>query len=73
MIVLWAATVYLYGKKRNYWITLVPAVFMTAVSVTYFLIAPECLHLKAIIAWPLGLVFTAIIAAYFISKMKIDK
>lgn len=70
MIVLWAATVYLYQKKQNYFITLVPAVFMTAVSGTYFLIAPECLHLPAVVAWPLGLVLTGLICAYFVAKMK---
>lgn len=47
-IVLWSATVYLYRRpnnKKNYgWLlTAIPAVFMTAVTVTYFLIAPECL------------------------------
>lgn len=70
MIVLWAATYYLYSKKQNYFITIIPAIFMTTVSVTYFLIAKECLHLPAYIAWPLGLVFTIIITAYFILKMK---
>ena len=73
MIVLWAATFYLYGKKQNYFLTLIPAIFMTAVSVTYFLIAPECLHLPAKIAWSLGLVFAGIICAYFIIKMKKHK
>ena len=73
MIVLWAATVYLYGKKQNYFITLAPAIFMTAVSSTYFLIAPECLHLPSYIAWPLGLILTAILSAYFIAKMKKNK
>lgn len=70
MIVLWAATVYLYGKKQNYFITLVSAIFMTAVSSTYFLIAPECLHLPAYIAWPLGIILTVVLSAYFVSKMK---
>ena len=70
MIVLWAATVFLYRNKLNYYLTLVPAVFMTAVSATYFLIAPECLHLPAKIAWPLGLVSAVVISAYFITKMK---
>lgn len=70
MIVLWAATYYLYSKKQNYFITIIPAIFMTTVSVTYFLIAKECLHLPAYIAWPLGLVFTLIITAYFILRMK---
>ncbi len=70
MLVLWAATVYLYTKKQRYFITLVPAVFMTAVSATYFLIAPECLHVPLRVAWPLGLGLTALIGTYFWIKMK---
>ncbi len=70
MIVLWAATVYLRIKKQNYGLALVPAIFMTAVSCTYFLIAPECLHLHKALACPLGLVFTTLISGYFIAKTK---
>ena len=70
MIVLWAATAYLYGKKQHYMLTLVPAIFMTAVSSTYFLIAPECLHLSKVLAYPLGLVFTGMISGYFIAKIR---
>ena len=43
MIVLWAASMYLFKEKKNYWITAVPATFMSAVSCTYFVLAPECL------------------------------
>ncbi len=32
MIVLWAASMYLFKEKKNYWITAVPATFMSAVS-----------------------------------------
>ena len=70
MIVLWAATAYLYGKKQHYMLALVPAIFMTAVSSTYFLIAPECLHLSKALAYPLGLVFTGSISVYFIAKIR---
>ena len=38
---LWAITVYLARKGRNYAITLVPAMFMTAVTITYIFFAPE--------------------------------
>lgn len=38
---LWAATVYLARRGRNYLITLLPAMFMTAVSVSYILFAPS--------------------------------
>jgi carbon starvation protein CstA len=40
-IVLWAITVFLVQKKRMYWVTLIPAVFMTSVISTYLLFAPE--------------------------------
>ncbi len=38
---LWTLTVYLAREKKLYIITLVPALFMTAVTVTYILFAPE--------------------------------
>ncbi|GAA5225287.1 carbon starvation CstA family protein [Membranihabitans marinus] len=40
-IVLWAISVYLLKYSKNYWITLIPAVFMTMVVSTYLLFAPE--------------------------------
>lgn len=43
MIALWTASTYLVKEKRPVAITAIPATFMTAVSVTYFLAAPECL------------------------------
>ena len=45
MIVLWVVSVYLAKNKKKYVYTLLPAVFMTAVTVTYFIVAPECLGL----------------------------
>ncbi len=36
-ITLWMATFYLYREKRNFWITLLPAGFMTSVCVTYIM------------------------------------
>lgn len=38
---LWAATVWLARQKRCYWITIIPAAFMTCVTVTYIFFAPE--------------------------------
>ena len=43
MIVLWAASMYLFQQKKNYWITAIPATFMSAVSCTYFILGEECL------------------------------
>ncbi len=55
MIALWAAAVYLAQNKRGYWICAIPATFMTAVSITYFVAAGECLGLL----WtPLGVAYS---------------
>lgn len=43
---LWAATVYLSKNGKFYYITLIPAIFMTLVCVTYILFAPEGLGLN---------------------------
>ena len=43
MIVLWAGAMFLVQNKRNYWICAAPATFMSAVSMTYFMMADECL------------------------------
>ncbi len=42
-IALWAASIYLCDNKKNFWITLIPACFMSVVTMTYFFAAPECL------------------------------
>ncbi len=50
-VTLWMLTIFLSGEKKCYLITLVPAVFMTAVATTYILIAPEGLQLPEHIAY----------------------
>ena len=76
MIVLWSASMYLYIEKRNYWITVVPATFMSAVSVTYFMMAPECLGLietfknNTTIAYPAGIIVAILFLALFIRATK---
>lgn len=45
MIALWAASVYLAQQKKNFWMTAIPATFMSAVSATYFMAAGECMGL----------------------------
>ena len=83
MIVLWAASMYLFKEKKNYWITAVPATFMSAVSATYFVLAPECLggllnHKTAegaavyntAVAYPVGILFAIAMLALFIYATK---
>ena len=50
MIVLWTASIFtVKNGRKNYWITSIPAAFMTAVSFTYFFVAPECVDLSAVL------------------------
>ena len=83
MIVLWAASMYLFKEKKNFWITAVPATFMSAVSCTYFVLAPECLGkmintyadgklvaYNTAVAYPIGIVFAIAMLALFIYATK---
>ena len=70
MIVLWAASMYLFKEKKNYWITAVPATFMSAVSMTYFFSAKECLNLGTGIAYPIGIVFAVAFLGIFMYVTK---
>ena len=48
---LWAVTVYLTQKKKMFLVTLIPALFMTVVTVTYIFMAPEGFRLAPWIAY----------------------
>lgn len=58
MVVLWTITVYLAQEKKQYWVTLVPAVFMTAVTSTYLFFAPEGFSLSMEISYSIGLLLS---------------
>ena len=64
-VVLWAITVYLMQERKFFWITLIPAVFMTAVIVTYLLFAPEGFHLSYPISIVCGLLVATICCVWF--------
>ncbi|MCD8042422.1 MAG: carbon starvation protein A [Tannerellaceae bacterium] len=71
---LWALTVWLTSTKRIYIITLIPALFMTAVCSTYILIAPEGLNLPATISQIAGLSITVITYTGFLFwKSRLNK
>ena len=65
MIVLWTASMFLFKEKKNYWITAVPATFMSAVSMTYFFYAKECLNLGTKVAYPAGIIIAAVFFGIF--------
>ena len=73
MISLWVATAYLLQNGRvrlGSLMTALPATFMSAVSMTYILMADEGLRLKAAIAYPAGIVFAAALFAVYILKYR---
>ena len=63
---LWAITVYLARERKLYWVTLLPALFMTAVCSTYIVMAPEGFGLPATVGYPVGAVAVATTAILFI-------
>ncbi len=64
-IVLWAITVYLYRMGKAYLMAAIPAIFMTAVVITYILMAPIGFGLSAARALPLMGLITILIIVYF--------
>jgi len=65
-VVLWTITVYLVKYKKNYWITFIPALFMTAVISTYLFLAPEGFHLSKEISYSVGIGITILSLILFI-------
>ncbi len=83
MIVLWSASMFLFREKKNFWITAVPATFMSAVSATYFILAPECLGsilnsktaegatiYNTALAYPIGIIVAILFLGLFIRATK---
>lgn len=62
---LWAITVFLVRRKKNYFITLIPALFMTAVCSTYLCIAPTAFNLGSVLSYSIGAACVAIAIVWF--------
>ena len=62
---LWAVSVWLARKGRSFWITLLPAMFMTVVCTSYILVAPEGFQLPLCVGIVSGLVFMCLLTALF--------
>lgn len=73
MIALWTASMYLYKNKKCFWMTAIPATFMSAVSVTYFFYADECLGLSTKIAYPVGMIAAVVFLGIFLFKTILKK
>lgn len=64
-IMLWTATVYMVRQRKCFWITLIPALFMTAVCSTFFFVSKLMLFLPGSIGYPLGMVCQLVAVVWF--------
>lgn len=71
---LWTISVWLVRQHKCYWISAVPATWMTMVCSTYIMIAPEGFQFKPEISYSIGLIITAsVVALFFYWKTKMNK
>ena len=73
MVALWVATAYLLKEGRKpaaSLLTALPAAFMSAVSMTYILMADEGFGLAAAVAYPAGIVFAAALLCVYIVMLR---
>ena len=73
MIVLWMGAVYLLRNKANYWVSLLPATFMSYVSIAYILQAPEGFRLPAMFSNIVGIIFAIGLFIFFVVKTNKNK
>jgi len=64
-IVLWTETVYLVKQHKNFYITLIPATFMTAVTVSFLLLSPIAFGLDRTFSDIVGIVAVIAATAWF--------
>lgn len=69
---LWAVTVYLVREGKCYWVTFLPALFMTAVCSTYVCIAQECLALSPCLSYSVG-AFAVLLSVVCFVRWKINR
>ena len=62
---LWTVTVYLVRQKKAYWITLIPALFMTSVCSTFLFVSKQMLHLPGNVGYILGGVCLLVAIVWF--------
>jgi carbon starvation protein CstA len=65
-IVLWAITIYLATERKLYWITLIPAIFMSAVVSAYLLVAPEGFGINTFYGQVSGVCIAVVLMVWFL-------
>ena len=62
---LWTLTVYLVRHGKPFWITLIPALFMTTVCSTFLFVSKQAFHLSPCVGYSLGLACLAAAIVWF--------
>ena len=70
VVALWAATIYLIRLKKNHFVALLPAMFMTFIIFDYMFISPQMFGLPALIGGILAGLFTLLLTFYVLSNKK---
>jgi carbon starvation protein CstA len=73
-IVIWSISIYLATEHKLYWISLIPAVFMSAVVSAYILVAPEGFGINTFYGQIAGIgIATALLLLFFIWFLNLRK
>ena len=67
---LWTATVYLVQENKPFWMTLVPALFMTVVCSTFLLISKQAFGLSPAVSYTCSILILMIALVWFFSWKK---
>ncbi|MEM5017374.1 carbon starvation protein A [Metabacillus indicus] len=71
VIALWVGAMYLFIAKKNYWIAMVPGIFMTMVTTTYILNAPIGFGLSMTVSYIGAAIATiAVIVIFYVAAKK---
>ena len=62
---LWTLTVYLVRERKCFWLTLIPALFMTTVCTTFLFISKQAFGLSEWVAYALGMACLCVAIAWF--------
>lgn len=73
MMALWAGAAYLLRHGRFHWIATVPATFMTAVSVSYIIVAPEGFRQSITLGTTVGILTALVALVMFLKKQNKEK
>jgi len=63
---LWALTVYLVRERKNYWITLLPALFMTVVCTTFIVVSKNAFAFDMSVGYTAGMSALLIAVVWFV-------